>query len=176
MPATRIMTSTRTCYLIDELHRAFDGDPWHGPSISRILAGITASDAQSRPGTEVHSIAEIVAHMTSWVDEVTRRVSGHPASDPLDGDWPLPRAVDDTGWVAMQMALTNAMARLTEVVAGFPERRWDEIVGDSRDPALGTGMSYQQTVFGLVQHLAYHGGQISLLRKLARSSTNLPNA
>ena len=28
------MPSTRTSYLIDELHRAFDGDPWHGPSVS----------------------------------------------------------------------------------------------------------------------------------------------
>ena len=58
------------------------------------------------------------------------------------------------------------MARLTEAVAGFPERRWDDLVGDTRQPALGTGMTYLQTVSGVVQHLAYHGGQIALLRKL----------
>jgi hypothetical protein len=52
-------------------------------------------------------------------------------------------------------------------VAGFPESRWDDLVGDTRDPALGTGVSFAQTVSGVVQHLAYHGGQIALLRKLA---------
>jgi hypothetical protein len=68
----------------------------------------------------------------------------------------------------MRLALNNAMARLTEAVAGFPERRWDDKVGQLRNAALGTGMTYQQTVLGLVQHLAYHGGQIAILKKLAR--------
>ena len=162
------MPSTRTSYLIDELHRAFDGDPWHGPSVSALLSGISATQAQARPSPDVHSIAELVAHMTSWTAEVTRRVAGHPAGDPIEGDWPLPRAVDATGWAAMQMSLTNAMARLIETIAGFPERRWDDRVGDARDPSLGTGVTYQQTVLGLVQHFAYHGGQIALLRKMTR--------
>ena len=66
----------------------------------------------------------------------------------------------------MHLELAEAMARLTEVVAGFPQARWADTVGDSRDPALGTGMTYEQTVLGLVQHLAYHGGQIAILRKV----------
>ena len=28
------MPMTRTSLLIDQLHRAFDGDPWHGPSVA----------------------------------------------------------------------------------------------------------------------------------------------
>lgn len=162
------MRSTRTSYLIEELHLAYDGEPWHGPSVTQILTGVTAGQAESRPSPDVHSIAEIVAHMTSWVVEVTRRMQGHPAADPIDGDWPLPRALNETGWASMRLALTNAMARLTETVAGFPERRWDDKVGESRNPELGTGMTYQQTVLGLVQHLAYHGGQIAILKKLVR--------
>ena len=159
------MPSTRTAYLIDELHRAYDGDPWHGPSVTELLKGVTAAQAIAKPLPDVHSIAEIVAHLTSWAAEVTRRVHGHPAADPAEGDWPVPRALNETGWAAMQLALNNEMARLTEVVAGFPERRWDDRVGDSRNPALGTGMTYLQTVSGVVQHLAYHGGQIALLKK-----------
>jgi uncharacterized damage-inducible protein DinB len=161
------MPTTRTSFLIDELHRAFDGDPWHGSSVTHLLAGLSAAQAMVRPAPAIHSIAEIVAHMTVWVAEVTRRVSGHPAADPIEGDWPLPRAIDQAGWAAMHLELANAMAKLTEAVAGFPESRWDDLVGDTRDPALGTGVSFAQTVSGVVQHLAYHGGQIALLRKLA---------
>lgn len=161
------MTSTRTTFLIDELHRAFDGDPWHGPSVTRLLAGLSATQAMTRPSPAAHSIAEILAHMTVWVNEVTRRVSGHPPADPVEGDWPLPRAIDEAGWAAMHLELVNAMAKLTEAVAGFPAARWDDLVGDMRDPSLGTGVSYAQTVSGLVQHLAYHGGQIAILRRLA---------
>ncbi len=160
------MPTTRSSFLIDELHRAFDGDPWHGPSVTAALAGLGAAQAMARPRPEVHSIAEIVAHLTAWTAEVARRVTGHPAANPVEGDWPLPRAIDEAGWAAMHMEFANAMARLIEAVAGFPEARWDDFVGDSRDPSLGTGMSYAQTVSGLVQHLAYHGGQIAVLRKL----------
>jgi uncharacterized damage-inducible protein DinB len=162
------MASARTSYLIDELHRAYDGEPWHGPSVTQILAGVTAAHAEARPAPQVHSIAEIVAHMTSWVAEVTRRVQGHPAAEPVEGDWPVPLALNETGWASMRLALTNAMAHLTEAVAGFPESRWDDKIGDTRSPELGTGMTYQQTVLGLVQHLAYHGGQIAIMKKLAR--------
>ena len=79
--------------------------------------------------------------MTSWVNEVTRRISGHPAGEPIDGDWPLSRAIDEQGWAAMNMELANAMAHLTETIAGFPESRWDDMVGDTRVPALGTGVT-----------------------------------
>jgi uncharacterized damage-inducible protein DinB len=160
------MPTTRTSVLIDELHRAFDGDPWHGSSVTQLLAGLGAAQAMTRPAPSIHSIAEIVAHMTVWVVEVTRRVSGRPAADPVEGDWPLPRAIDEAGWAAMHLELANAMAKLTEAVAGFPASRWDDLVGDTRDQALGTGVSFAQTVSGVVQHLAYHGGQIALLRKL----------
>lgn len=159
------MATTRTAFLIDELHRAFDGDPWHGPSVAQLIAGLTAAQAMARPLPDAHSIAEIVAHMTVWVAEVARRVCGHPAADPVGGDWPLPRAINEAGWLAMHIELTSAVARLTEAIAGFPERRWDDKVGDTRDPALGTGVTYAQTVSGVIQHLVYHGGQIAILRK-----------
>ncbi|MBA2354493.1 MAG: DinB family protein [Luteitalea sp.] len=162
------MGSARTSRLIGELHRAFDGDAWHGPSVMILLADVTPAQAEHRPSAAVHSIAEITAHMTSWVIEVTRRLSGHPAADPADGDWPVPSSSNETGWAAMRLAMTAAMARLTEAVAGFPESRLDEVVGDERDRSLGSGVTYGQTVHGLVQHLAYHGGQIALLKKLTR--------
>ena len=160
------MASTPTSLLIDQLHRAFDGDPWHGPSIVNLLAGITVKQAMAAPPGGVQSIAAIVAHMTSWVAEVTRRLTGHAAADPIEGDWPIPRATDREGWAAMHLELAEAMAKLTEVVAGFPQARWGDKVGDTRTPALGTGVTYEQTVLGVVQHLAYHGGQIAILRKV----------
>jgi hypothetical protein len=45
------------------------------------------------------------------------------------------------------------------------EAQLDERIGDVRDRALGSGVSRYVTLHGLVQHHAYHGGQISLLKK-----------
>jgi hypothetical protein len=42
-------------------------------------------------------------------------------------------------------------------------------VGDERSPPLGTGVTFAQTINGLVQHDAYHSGQIAVVKKLLRS-------
>jgi hypothetical protein len=36
---------TETSRIADQLERAFDGDPWHGQPLTKILAGISAADA-----------------------------------------------------------------------------------------------------------------------------------
>jgi hypothetical protein len=53
-------------------------------------------------------------------------------------------------------------------VARVPEARWRDQVGGERNAALGTGVSYAAMLAGLVQHDAYHGGQVGLLRKALR--------
>ena len=59
--------------LLDELRRAWDGDPWHGDPVRRVLEGITAQQAAARPLAQGHGVWELVLHMTSWTREVTRR-------------------------------------------------------------------------------------------------------
>ena len=41
----------------------------------------------------------------------------------------------------------------------------DELVGGIRDQAMGSGQTYRQMLHGLLQHDAYHLGQISLIKK-----------
>jgi hypothetical protein len=56
-------------------------------------------------------------------------------------------------------------------VAGRTEADLERTGGSlsDRDPALGTGATYRGMVNGLVQHNAYHSGQLALLRKALRT-------
>ena len=156
---------SRVAHLIDEVHRAFDGDPWHGPSLMALLRRIGAVEAERHPVPGAHSIGEITAHLTAWTNEVTRRLSGFPAGSPAEGDWPPSLAATPAGWASMTLALTTAVATLETTVAGFPEARWDLPIVDPREPVPVAPVSYEQLVHGLAQHFAYHGGQIALLSK-----------
>jgi len=156
----------RASHIIDELHRAFDGEPWHGPSVTALLRGVTPAVASARPLTDVHTIAEITAHLTAWTHEVARRLEGFPPGEPRDGDWPPGHADTPAGWAAMQLALATAVAQLEAVVAGFPDARWDVPIVDPRVPVDVVPVSFAQMAHGLTQHFAYHGGQIALLRKV----------
>lgn len=145
--------------LLDELRRAWDGDPWHGDSLRAILAGLTADSAAARPLPNAHTAGEIVLHLASWTREVARRLRDRVARDPVDGDWPA------GAWEGAVDALARAHAELLDAVAAFPPAQLDQTVGDARDRPLGAGVSYAVMLHGVAQHYAYHAGQIVLLRK-----------
>jgi hypothetical protein len=107
-------------------------------------------------------------HMTGWTREVARRLEGGEPSQPAEGDWPSIGRVSEPGWTQAREALGEAHAALAAAVARFPEARWSEPVGGAHDAALGTGVSHAAMLTGLLQHDAYHGGQIGLLRKALR--------
>lgn len=151
--------------IVDELRRAWDGDPWHGDPVRRVLDGIRAEDAAARPLANAHGVWQIVLHMTAWTREVARRLRDRVAREPADGDWPeVPRGGAGE-WAAAVDALARAHAELVEAVAAFPPEELDEVVGEERDRPLGAGVSYAVMLHGLAQHHAYHAGQIALLRK-----------
>jgi hypothetical protein len=151
--------------ILDELRRAWDGDPWHGSPFADVLDGLTADEAAARPVANAHSAWEIVLHARSWTREVARRLGDGEAGEPVDGDWPAVGETTEEAWSAAVASLAAAHGELLSVVASFPESRLDEPVGDSRNPALGAGVSYAVMLHGLAQHHAYHAGQIALLRK-----------
>lgn len=156
---------SRTGEVIDHLVRIQDGDPWYGHSIARVLEGLTPEQAAAHPVPGAHSIWELVLHMRSWVEEVSRRVESGVAREPVAGDWPPVPTATKPNWQAAQAALAAAHTLLAERLRALPPERLDTIVGDERDPALGSGVSYQVMLHGLLQHDTYHLGQIALLRK-----------
>jgi uncharacterized damage-inducible protein DinB len=154
--------------IIDELRRAHDGDPWHGSSVMALLDGVSAAAAAARPVPGGHTIWELVLHMTTWRNEVARRVH-RGVAEPLEAeDWPrMPDQPADAAWAAARQALVDAHANLLRAVTVLPPARLDDVLGDRRDPPSGTGVSYYVLLHGIAQHDAYHGGQIAMLKRAA---------
>ena len=151
--------------IADQLERAFDGDPWYGPSTASVLDGLTAAQASHRPIARAHTIWEIVLHVTTWTREVARRLRDGVAREPEDPDWPpMPEPTEDA-WRAAREALETSHRRLLEAARALPPERLDEVIGDERDRPLGSGVSFYVHLHGAVQHLLAHTAQISLLRK-----------
>ena len=143
----------------DQLQRMFEGDPWHGPSLSALLEGVDAETAAARPIPGAHSIWELVEHLTAWLDIPRQRVEGRRAVEATpEQDWPPVRGTGEAEW-------QEALDRLRQAYQGFREllaRIVEDRIGET-----SPGRNYPNYVLlhGVVQHLAYHGGQIALLRK-----------
>lgn len=155
--------------IVDQLQREYDGDPWHGSPLLRILDGVTAAQAAAKLVPGAHSIWEIVLHITAWKGEVRRRLTGAPAGEPEEGDWPAVGKPGDERWTEARARLQNVQDQLLAAIKGLPESRLFEPTNDQRDRPLGTGVTYYEMLHGLVQHDVYHTGQIAIVKKAVQA-------
>jgi uncharacterized damage-inducible protein DinB len=146
--------------IVDDLNRGYDGDAWHGPPLRKVLDGVTADVASAHPIPDSHSIWEIVVHLSAWDDVVTRRIAERRAIEAPDGgNFPPVIGSGADAWSDALRELDYQHARLVETVSNLNAERLDETVA-------GKDYSLAHMLRGVMQHIAYHAGQIALIRKL----------
>jgi len=149
-----------------ELYNSVFGDPWHGTCLKDILENISFKQADKRSIPSAHNVIELTLHINSWTEEILKRFNCGKPSLPAMGDWPTSKDKSEEYWQAVKQKLFDDTNKLIAVIKNFPEDKLDEIVGGERNISLGTGFSFEGLIIGLVQHNAYHAGQIALLKKM----------
>jgi len=107
-----------------------------------------------------------VLHATGWRTEVAARATGQPSGEPAAGDWPAIGDPTPARWQAALDALDASHRELVNVTKGMSDEQLLKPTNDPRDRPLGTGVSYYELLHGIVQHDAYHSGQIAIVRKI----------
>jgi len=148
--------------IVGELKRAFGGKAWHGPAVFEILDGVDAARAAAHSIPGIHSIWELVLHVTTWLTVPTRRILERSAIDPSDEEnFPaVPSPPSEAAWREAREALAGAVDDLAGLVPGLSPARLEEPVG-------GKGYSVAVMLYGVVQHALYHAGQMALVKKAA---------
>lgn len=145
-------------FIVDQLNRAFDGEAWHGPAPMEILNGVDAETAAARPVPNGHSIWELVLHIAAWERVITKRLQGETLTLSAEEDFPKVRHATDTAWQEAIKTLRANHAQMIKAASGLGDKRLNE-------PAPGKDHDIRFMLTGAVQHAAYHGGQIALLKK-----------
>ncbi len=148
---------TETQNIVEQLRRALEADPWHGPSILQVLEGVTAEQAAAHPIADAHSIWELLLHITAWVRAIDARIQNKAIELEGDANFPPVRQVSEAGWKAAIDDLRRAHADLYATV----ERLSD---ADLTAPVPNRPYDRAFMLHGLPQHHAYHGGQMQLLK------------
>lgn len=159
--------ATEAVRFADQLERSFRGGAWQGPSLTEALAGVTATAAFRRPVVGAHSIGELVFHLDFWLDAARRRIAGEAVDGSVpEPDWPSgidAKTASAPAWNAALARLEESHRRLHATVLALDETRFDQPVAGS-DPTL------RGLLLGILQHNAYHTGQIVLLAKSTNGS------
>jgi len=132
---------------------------WHGPALADLVGDVTAEQAAARPVAGAHSIWELVLHMTSWTEVVRERLVGSAKSEPTpEEDWPPVRDQSAEAWRGAVERLKDAHRELAADVSQL-----DDSMLIGRVP--GKEHSVLAMIHGVVEHDAYHGGQIAILKR-----------
>jgi uncharacterized damage-inducible protein DinB len=147
--------------LVDQYERAYAGEAWHGMPVRELLSDVDARLAAAHPIAGGHSIWELVAHITWWLDAAKRRVAGETVESAHDEDWPATPSPTAAAWAAARAALQSSHDRLVAAIGRLEPKDLDR-------PVPGHPYSVYVLLHGVLQHTLYHGGQIGLLRRAGR--------
>lgn len=139
--------------LVKELQDVYQGSPWYGDPLRKTLSRVSEAEANERPLKHAHSIAELVGHITTWIDVVHRRIDGEVVHVTAAENFPRSRT-----WKEQLRRLDEAHASLLARVSSMSDADLDGKVAGKRQ-------TVEYAVRGVVQHCVYHQGQIALLRK-----------
>ena len=140
-----------------DLKSTYDGQAWHGTPLRRLLDGIDHQTAHKRPAVPgARTIAELLAHITAWIEIVERRVAGETVVVTPEMDFPN---VDTIHWNEQIERLERAHKKLVDRVRRLQDGDFDRQVEEER------AYTVDFMLRGLVHHNTYHAAQIALLKK-----------
>ncbi len=159
--AEKIIENQLTQRIKGLMNAGFHGGAWHGPSVLESLKNLTPKEASFKaPG--IHTIAELIYHITSWRIFTLKRLQGDSEYQ-IDTDkknfGPTDK-VDQFELETLLMELSLSHDELLKEMDNQKDGMLDTIVP-------GSEYTYYTLLHGIIQHDIYHTGQIILLKKLA---------
>ncbi len=150
-----------TAQIAKQIRGVHFGGNWTDVNLKDTLTGITWQQATEKVNS-LNTIAALVFHMNYYVSAVLKVLQGGPldASDKFSFD--LPPVQSQADWEKMLDKTWTDAEKLASLVEQLPESRFAETFCDEK---YG---NYYRNIHGVVEHIHYHLGQISLIKKLLR--------
>lgn len=142
------------------------GEAWHGKALEEALKDLSWQKALQHPFPHAHSIWEYVLHIIAWRTFAIERIKGNAEFHIEIGgeiDWPKVEGASEESWQNTQVQLSNSSQILRDLLREQEDSLLDRQVEKK-------AYSFYILLHGIVQHDAYHCGQIVLTRKFLEQS------
>lgn len=147
-----------------QLRETMSGSNWLDESFQKKLENINDENAFLRPIEEIHSVAELIAHVLVWREESMKKLQGIPSRLTMDSpeNWRNNQELKAIGWLKLKDDFFKSQGRLIELI----EKMSDD---NLRETEYAPGYSYRYLIEGLLHHDIYHLGQVGITIKLLNS-------
>ncbi|HXS58796.1 MAG TPA: DinB family protein [Hanamia sp.] len=148
--------SVRISKLFEDL---YDGSPWIDVTLMGTLKNISAEKAARKIAPDRNSIWQILNHIISWRNNVLQRVQGEVIISPDDNYFTPVAGTSEKAWRQALQNLEDSELRWIDFLKKIDESQFERIYPRNE-------MTFYEHIQGILQHDAYHLGQIVLLSKL----------
>ena len=137
----------------------YNGESWIGVNIVSTLENISAKQAAKKITVDRNSIWEITNHIISWRLNVLQRVKGKTIVSPDNNYFEPVKDTSESAWKNTLEQLKISQLQWIDFLTTVDANDFEKVYPNN-------AMTYYENILGIVQHDAYHLGQITLLSKL----------
>ncbi|QHC86216.1 hypothetical protein AS589_16175 [Empedobacter brevis] len=149
--------------IIDRQIAIINQENWLDVNFDNRICNLSDDAAFQKPLPEIHSVAELVSHLTVWKEENIKKLNGNPATLTYESpeNWKPNSLLKEVGWKAVREDFYRISAELIE----FLEDQNDAFLNQYCQNSKFTNRTILE---GLIQHDVYHLGQIGITLKLIK--------
>lgn len=158
-------------HIIEQLQEIQDGKLWMGSTFKKKLDSISAEEAFIRPLPNLHSVAELIAHLTAWKKDALLKIKNGKGilTDGDEDNWPSNKTLKDMGWENLMEEYKRSHLDLIDMLRNKEDSFLEETY---EDQDFKNTFHYSFAIDGILHHDLYHLGQIGIVIKLIREKGN----
>lgn len=150
--------------ILYQMNEVQNGKLWMGKNYSSRLENVSDKDAFTQPVKNMHSIAELLAHLTAWrKDAILKIQTGTGAlSEGQKEDWKPVDELMKLGWERIKSDYEQSLTDLLNSLKTKDDSFLDETYVDQDYKGKYT---FRFLLNGLLHHDIYHLGQLGITMK-----------
>ena len=154
-------------YIIQQLLEVQNGKLWMGDNFERKINSITEQEAFTKPSPTMHSVAELIAHLTAWSNDTILKIRNGRSElrDSNEQNWPDNNNLKKLGWNTIIQNYQKSLSQVIDLLKSkddsfLKEKYFDQDFNDEFD--------YSFAIDGILHHTIYHLGQMGIVIKLIK--------
>lgn len=153
--------------LITQLIQIQDGKNWIGTNFNRQLNSLT-EEAFFYKTAKLHSIAEIISHLTTWRKETILKLQCGKGSitDKHPSNWTSNESLKIIGKDKIINKFNRCLNQIIEILKSKDDSFLNEKYYDTD---FKDDFSYEFVIKGMLHHDLYHLGQIGIINRLIKT-------
>ncbi|WP_271784422.1 DinB family protein [Aquimarina algiphila] len=158
-------------HIVEQLIEVQNGKLWIGSNFNTKLNQIDENLFFTRPIKGLHSIAEIISHLTLWRQETILKIRTGKGSktDDCEENWLNNQRLEPMGWQNIILKYNKTLTELINLLESKSDTFLEE---EYYDTDFKDYYKYSFVINGMLHHDLYHLGQIGIIIKYLKESYN----